>query len=123
VFEASNGDLYVVSGTRNLVVFSGEKAVATNAAPDLVVGMAEDEHGVVVSVGGELYRAGTNYFRPYAFTNAEQPPFYWINNLASGRDGGHLGRLRQRNFPRQRRGLPALVGGGRSFRPKRGVGM
>src|ERR1035437_3538384 len=87
VFEARNGDLYVVSGASTLVVFSGGKAVATNSAPNMIVGMAEDEQGVVVSVGGELYRAGTNYFRPYTFNNGEQPPFYWIFNLASGRDG------------------------------------
>jgi PAS domain S-box-containing protein len=87
VFEAGNGDLYVVSGSRNLVVFSGDKPIATNVAPDLIVGLAEDEQGVVASVGGHLYRAGTNYFRPYAFTKAEPPPFYWIFNLATGRDG------------------------------------
>ena len=86
VFEASDGDLYAVSGTHNLAVFSGGKAVATNAAPNLIAGVAEDEQGVVVSVGGKLYRAGTNYFRPYAFTNTE-PPFYWILNLASGKNG------------------------------------
>jgi PAS domain S-box-containing protein len=87
VFEARNGDLYVVSGGSTLVVFSGGKAVATNSAPSMVVGLAEDEQGVVVSVGGELYRAGTNYFRPYTFKNDEKPLFYWIVNLASGRDG------------------------------------
>ena len=87
VFEARNGDVYVVSGTSKLVVFSGGKAVATNAAPSMVVGMAEDEQGVLVSVGGALYRAGTNYFRPYTFTNAEQPQFWWILNLAAGKDG------------------------------------
>ncbi len=87
VFEASNGDLYVVSGSHRLVVFPGEIAVAMYASTNMIVGMAEDEHGVVVSVGGELYRAGTNYFRPYTFNQVEKPPFYWIYNLASGRDG------------------------------------
>jgi PAS domain S-box-containing protein len=88
VFEASNGDLYLVCFMKTLAILSPEKkllAVYTNS--DLVVGMAEDAHGVVVSVAGELYRAGTNYFQPYAFTNAEQPPMNWIVNLASGRDG------------------------------------
>jgi ligand-binding sensor domain-containing protein/signal transduction histidine kinase len=86
VFEAADGDVYLVSGTKNLVIFSGEKAVATYPAPDMVVGLAEDAHGVVVSVGGTLYRAGRNYFKPYAFTNGT-PGLYWIFNLASGRDG------------------------------------
>src|SRR5208282_6474245 len=56
-------------------------------APDLIVGMAEDDQGVVVSVAGALYRAGTNYFRPYTFTTNAPPEFYWIRNLASGKDG------------------------------------
>ena len=87
VFEARNGDLYFVCGITNLVVASGGKIVATYGAPDLIVGMAEDDRGVVVSVAGELYRAGTNYFRPYNFQTNALPPFYWISNLASGRDG------------------------------------
>jgi ligand-binding sensor domain-containing protein/signal transduction histidine kinase len=88
VFEASNGDLYLVCYMKTLAILSPEKKIlAVHTNSDLVVGMAEDAHGVVVSVAGELYRAGTNYFQPYAFTNAEKPPMYWILNLASGRDG------------------------------------
>jgi PAS domain S-box-containing protein len=86
VFEARNGDVYLVSGKNTLAVFSGGKVVATYPAPDMVVGMAEDDQGVVVSVGGFLYRAGTNYFTPYVFTNA-QPTFEWILNMATDRDG------------------------------------
>jgi ligand-binding sensor domain-containing protein/signal transduction histidine kinase len=87
VFEARNGDLYFVCGTTNLVVSSGGKIVATYGAPDLVVAMAEDDQGVVVSVAGKLYRTGTNYFRPYTFKTNAPPDFYWISNLASGKDG------------------------------------
>ena len=87
VFEARNGDLYFIVGMTNLEVASGGNIVATYGAPDLVVGMAEDDQGVVVSVAGELYRAGTNYFRPYTFKGSERPQFHWIANLASGRDG------------------------------------
>ena len=87
VFEARNGDLYFIVGMTNLEVASGGNIVAMYGAPDLVVGMAEDDQGVVVSVAGELYRAGTNYFRPYTFKGSERPQFHWIANLASGRDG------------------------------------
>jgi PAS domain S-box-containing protein len=86
VFEAGNGDVYLVSGTSTLVVFSGEKAVASYSATNMLVGLAEDAHGVVASVGGYLYRVGTNYFTPYPFTNV-QPTLAWVLNLASGRDG------------------------------------
>jgi PAS domain S-box-containing protein len=87
VFEARNGTLYVVINYRTLTVFSDGKAVAQYDAPDMIVGMAEDAQSVVVSVAGELYRAGTNYFLPCRFNQDEKPPFYWILNLASGKDG------------------------------------
>ena len=87
VLEARNGDLYWIYGSHELVVFSGGKTVATYAAPDILVGMVEDKQGVVVSAGNTLYRAGTNNFQPYTFKNGREPPFYWILNLASGKDG------------------------------------
>jgi ligand-binding sensor domain-containing protein/signal transduction histidine kinase len=86
VFEAADGDVYLVSGIKSLVVFSGEKAVTTYPAPNMVVGLAEDAHGVVVSVGNTLYRAGRHYFTPYIFTSG-QPDLQWVVNLASGREG------------------------------------
>jgi ligand-binding sensor domain-containing protein/signal transduction histidine kinase len=86
VFEAADGDVYLVNGTKNLVIFSGEKAVTIYPTTEMVVGLAEDAHGVVVSVGGTLYRAGRHYFKPYTFTNGA-PGLYWILNLAPGRDG------------------------------------
>jgi ligand-binding sensor domain-containing protein/signal transduction histidine kinase len=86
VFEASNGDVYLVSGNKSLVVFSGERAVATYSVTNMVVGLTEDAHGVLASVGGTLYRAGRNYFAPYAFS-CEPPKLDWVLNLATGRDG------------------------------------
>ena len=87
VFEANNGDLYVASGSRDLVVFSGGKLVAQYAAPDMIVGMAEDGNGVVVSAGGELYRAGTNYLLPYPFDKWRETTFLLDSQsrLRSGR--------------------------------------
>ena len=100
VFEAGNGDLYMVCFMKTLAILSPEKkllAVRTNS--DLVVGMAEDAHGVVVSVAGELYRAGTNYFQPYAFTNADKTAD--VLDPQSGLRPGwrHLGGVRRRHFP------------------------
>ncbi len=87
VFEARNGDVYVVNSNRDLVVLSGGKVAAVYPASNMVVGMAEDAQGVVVSVGGELYRASPDYFHPYEFKGPEKPRFDWILNMASGRDG------------------------------------
>ena len=87
IFESSAGNLYVVCGTQNLTVFSGGNAVANFVADSMVVGLAEDTQGVVVSVGPHLYRAGTNYFLPYVFNEGQSPDFYWIMNLITSRDG------------------------------------
>ena len=88
IFEASNGDVYLVSGNSDLVILSGGKVVAQHdlGTNGMVVGITEDAQGVVVSINGALYRASTNGFKPYAFTNGE-PPMYWILNLTTGRDG------------------------------------
>jgi ligand-binding sensor domain-containing protein/signal transduction histidine kinase len=86
VFEASNGDVYLVSGIQNLVIFSEGKVVTNFESPGMLTGMAEDPQGVVVSAGGVLYRAGRTYFKPYTFTNGN-PDLQWVLNLASGRDG------------------------------------
>ena len=86
VFEASNGDVYLVSGLTTLVILSGEKVAAIHAASTLVVGMVEDAKGVIVSVGGSLYRADKESLTPYTFAGAP-PDFTWILNLAPGRDG------------------------------------
>jgi ligand-binding sensor domain-containing protein/signal transduction histidine kinase len=86
VFEARDGDVYLVSGLQNLVIFSEGKVVTNHEAPSMLAGMAEDAQGVVVSAGGSLYRAGRNYFTPYPFTNGP-PALEWVLNLASGRDG------------------------------------
>ena len=88
VLETRNGDLYLINGVYNeLLVLSHEKIVARYAATNMLVGLAEDDQGVVVSGGGGLYRVGTNYFTPYLFTNDLAPQFYFILNLTSGRDG------------------------------------
>ena len=86
VFEAANGDVYLVSGIKTLAIFSAGKVVTNYEAPDMLAGMAEDAQGVVVSAGGALYRAGRNGFTPYAFTNGA-PRLEWVLNLASGRNG------------------------------------
>ena len=86
VFEAHNGDVYVINEHNDLMVFSGGKVVAKYSPPKMAVGLAEDARGVMVSAGDELYRVGTNYFRPCAFTNGV-PELWWVLNLAPGRDG------------------------------------
>jgi len=87
ILEASNGDVYLDCGSRDLNIFSRGKVIATYTMTNLMAGLVEDARGVVMSVGGDLYRVGTNYLKPYAFANGQMPPMWWIEDLAPGRDG------------------------------------
>jgi ligand-binding sensor domain-containing protein/signal transduction histidine kinase len=87
VFEASNGDLYLINGAMDIQVFSRGKIVATYPNKTWPTAMAEDSISVIVSIGGELFRVGTNYFVPYVFAQNQKPPLNWIFNMATGKDG------------------------------------
>ncbi|MEO6569417.1 MAG: two-component regulator propeller domain-containing protein [Opitutaceae bacterium] len=87
VFEASNGDIYAVGDANTLVTMSEERVVSRVTAASLVVGMAEDAQGVVVSVGPDLFRPVKNSLVPYAFAGGKAPAMLWILNLVTGRDG------------------------------------
>ena len=87
VFEAKNGDLYLTEGSMNVEVFSGGKVVATYPNKTWPIAMVEDDRSVIVSVGGDLFRVGANFFEPYAFNNNQKPPLGWIFKMAMSRDG------------------------------------
>jgi ligand-binding sensor domain-containing protein/signal transduction histidine kinase len=93
VFEASDGDLYLVSGGTNLVIFSGKEPVAWYGASSRIVGIAEDPHGVVFSAASNLWRVGRDYFFPYLLTNDNPQPIGAIH-LAPGREGEIWGACR-----------------------------
>ena len=87
VLETRSGDLYAICGSQQLAILSGGTVVARYSETNMLTGLAEDDKGVVVSLGGYLYRVGTNYFTPYAFTNGLTPPLYWVTDLEPGRNG------------------------------------
>jgi PAS domain S-box-containing protein len=87
VLEARNGELYLVSGNDTLAILSKGKVIENFSATNQIVGMAEDDQGVIASIGGDLYRVGKHGFKPYSFTNDNVPPMYWVLNLAAGRNG------------------------------------
>jgi ligand-binding sensor domain-containing protein len=87
-FEASNGDVYLVDGAKNIEILSANKIAATIANTNWPAGIAETSEGIAVSVGGDLFLVHTNELIPYKFASAEKPPMYWIYNLAPAREGG-----------------------------------
>jgi ligand-binding sensor domain-containing protein/signal transduction histidine kinase len=85
--EARNGDLYLINGNMDVEIFSDGKVVARHPNPTWPVTMTEDARGVVVAVGGNLFRAGRDYLTPYPFPNGQKPLLKWVVNMITGRDG------------------------------------
>ena len=85
--EAKNGDVYLINGNMDVEIFSGGKVVARHPNTAWPVALAEDAQGVVVAVGGDLFRAGRDYFTPYPFPDGHKPLLKWVVNMITGRDG------------------------------------
>ena len=86
VLEAKNGDVYLTDGS-TVGIFAEGKIVARYTPAEMPVAMAEDAQGVVVSVTSNLFRVSRDQFVLYAFKDGQVPPFAWIGNLVTGRDG------------------------------------
>jgi signal transduction histidine kinase len=84
--EAKNGDVFVISGQNQIEVLSEDRVVARHATTNMPVALVEDSKGVVASVGWELFRVSRDGLVPYEFTNGRKPEFWWVINLAPGRD-------------------------------------
>ena len=87
IFEASDGDLYLADGKMGVEVFHGDKIVARYRNQTWPMSFAEDARGVVVAVGGSLFRVGTGLYEPYTLTNGGRLGLQWIFHLAPGRGG------------------------------------
>jgi ligand-binding sensor domain-containing protein len=87
VFEAKNGDIHVINGYKDIEIFRGARLLARYTNTDWPTAFGEDDTGVVVSVGKNLFRVGPNYFSPCQFAGGRNPELGWIFNIAPGRDG------------------------------------
>jgi ligand-binding sensor domain-containing protein len=87
VFEARNGDVFLVRGRNEIEVLSEGKVIARHETKAMPVAFTEDAHGVVVSVAGELYRVSRNALEPFPYNVNEPPQLYWVVNLMTARDG------------------------------------
>jgi signal transduction histidine kinase/ligand-binding sensor domain-containing protein len=84
--EAKNGDVFVLSGQNQIEVLSEDGVVARHTTTNMPVALMEDSKGVVASVGWDLFRVSRDGLVPYEFTNGRKPEFWWVINLAPGRD-------------------------------------
>ena len=85
--EARDGNLYLITGARDVEVFSGGKIVAKYPNKEWVTALAEDAESVVASSGGELYRAKTNSYAPFPFAPGGKTPLGWVWSMVAGPDG------------------------------------
>ena len=85
--ETKDGLLYLITGARDVEVFSGGRIVAKYPNKEWVTALAEDAKGVVAASGGELYRATTNSYVPFTFAPGVKAPPGWIWDMVVGPDG------------------------------------
>jgi PAS domain S-box-containing protein len=90
VFEAKNGEVYLVNGNREVEVLAQGKIVARYPNAGWPTAIAEDAKGVVVSVGGNLFRVSRTEFVPYPYRDNAVPDLYWVRNLSGCADGSLL---------------------------------
>ncbi len=90
IFEASSGEVYLIEGKMDVEIFSEGKIVASYPHQTWPTGLAEDAHGVVLGVAGNLFRIGKDYYAPYPFENGEKPSINWIFHMTKSRDGSIL---------------------------------
>jgi ligand-binding sensor domain-containing protein/signal transduction histidine kinase len=86
VWEASNGDVFVVTGKNQIEVMVAGRVVARHVTKAMPVALTEDSLGVVVSVAGELFRVSRDALTPYEFADGKAPSLYWVLNLMTSRD-------------------------------------
>jgi len=89
VFEARNGDIYTLSGLREVHIYSHGKLIAHFPNSDWPTALTEDSQSVIVSVGAQLYRVSPKGMTPFEFKGAP-PQFHWIRNLSTCADGSLL---------------------------------
>lgn len=89
VIEASNGDIYALSGSREIRIFSHGQLIADHQNDEWPTALAEDAHGVIVSIGGGLFRVSPREVTPFV-SKAPLPDFHWIRNLFTCADGSLL---------------------------------
>jgi PAS domain S-box-containing protein len=87
VYEAHNGFVYVLDGSREVQVYSNNVCIARFSNGEWPTAIAEDAHGVVAAIGPRLYRIELSGMQPFTYSEPVAPDFYWIRNLIGSRDG------------------------------------
>ncbi|MGD0206242.1 MAG: two-component regulator propeller domain-containing protein [Verrucomicrobiota bacterium] len=86
VFAARNGDVYFIGARKNLDRFRDDHVVMswTNTAWPRAV--AEDSHGILVALAGDLMRIESDKLVPICLADGSTVSLRWINDLLVARD-------------------------------------
>ncbi|MGA2179953.1 MAG: PAS domain S-box protein [Verrucomicrobiota bacterium] len=86
VFAASNGDVYCIGGRKNLDRFSGDQVVMSWTNSVWPRAVAEDSHGILVALAGDLMRIENDKLVPVRLADGKNVSLNWINDLLVARD-------------------------------------
>jgi len=86
VFEARNGDVYLVDGDKNINVLAGGRLAIRYANNSWPEAFAEDAAGVIGGIGPNLVRFHDGKIQPFTFLG-QTPHLDWVNNLCVAKDG------------------------------------
>lgn len=89
LFEARDGDVYVLNGRREVQIYSAGELVGSHSNGNWPTALAEDSQGVIASIGSQLFRVDREEFAPFVFPGPA-PEFRWIRNLFTCADGSLL---------------------------------
>jgi PAS domain S-box-containing protein len=86
LFAARNGDLYYIDAHKNLGLFRGDHVVMgwTNSVWPRAV--AEDSHGILVAIVGDLMRIENDKMVPVRLADGSSVSLRWISDVLVARD-------------------------------------
>ncbi|MFO1476400.1 MAG: two-component regulator propeller domain-containing protein [Verrucomicrobiota bacterium] len=88
IYEAHNGDIYLLNGTMDIEIYSGTNIVAHYQNKTWPTAIAEDDEGVIVAVGGDLFRVNSKSMTPMELSaDGDGVALGWIFNMIRARDG------------------------------------
>lgn len=87
IYEAQNGDVYLINGRKGLDILANGHVVASFACNNWPTALAEDGQGMIVSIGGTLFRASRSGLAEYEYKPGQTPSLAWIRDLTTSRDG------------------------------------
>lgn len=87
VFEARNGDVYIIAAQKNVDRITGGHVTATWTNGTWPRAIVEDARGVVIAFAGDLMRVENDQLVPYRLANGKAMAESWVNFMLVARDG------------------------------------